>query len=74
MFPLHSGINGFCLNLPPLEIFDLILHQSNQRSYHHTYTFFGQTRHLVGNGLSPSRRHQGKGIFSGQYGKDNFFL
>ena len=55
---LQSGINGLCsdANLP--EVVHLILHQGNERRDDNARTFHSHSRHLEGDGLATTRRHQ----------------
>ena len=71
---LQSGIDGFCsdANLP--EVVHLILHQGNERSDDYARTFHSHSRHLEGDGLATTRRHQAQGIVTSTDGLDDVAL
>ena len=49
-------------------------HQSYQWRYHQAHTIHGKCRHLEGDALAATRRHQAESIFALAYTLDNFLL
>ena len=56
------------------KVLHLVFHQSYQRRYHQAHTIHGKCRHLKGDALAATRRHQAESIFALTYTLDNFLL
>ena len=56
------------------QVLHLVLHQGDKRGNHQTEPFHGQRRHLKGDGLSTSCRHQAKRVLSTGYTLNNLLL
>jgi hypothetical protein len=67
-------MDGHGLDFSLMQLIHLVLHQGDQGSNDNADPFHGHGAYLEGNGFASTRGHQGQGILSLEYGKDDFFL
>ena len=72
--PAHTGIHAESLYAAVVEILDLILHQSDQRSDHYRNPLLHQRRDLKAHGLASSCRQNCKHISALQSSTDDILL
>ena len=70
----HPRVDGQCLDAPFAEVPYLVLHQCDEGGNHNADALLGQCRHLEGDGLPASRRHQPEGVVSFSDAPDDFLL
>lgn len=59
-----TGVYGKGFDATFAEVLHLVLHQGDERSNDNANPFLGESRHLKGDGLTASRRHEPQCIFA----------
>ena len=62
--PCHAGVYGKGFDATFAEVLHLVLHQGDERSNDNANPFLGESRHLKGDGLTASGRHEPQCIFA----------
>ena len=70
----HAGMHTSRTNAHIAQTLHLVFHQRHQGSHYDANTLQGQSRHLEGKRLSPTRGHQSQGIFTGSHRLDDIQL
>ena len=70
----HTAVDGGSKNTYLPQMSHLVFHQRNQGSDDNTHTILCHGRHLEGNGLATTCRHQSQRVFAGTDALDDFPL